>query len=140
MGGARTSTLAQASLPSGNNFSDSTSASRGSKTTTNLPPYQSSYSPFLGESFDFIVPRDAQILRPRSLEDINDVIEELKDEFDRHNLDAYTPRPSQYIWITSFGFNSDPTGSIQIQFRFTSDLIYSRSPYTYIVNPILYLF
>ena len=45
------------------------------------------------------MPPDAQILRPRSLEHINDVIEELKDEFDRHALVARTPRPSQYIWV-----------------------------------------
>ncbi|KOS39382.1 hypothetical protein ACN38_g9783, partial [Penicillium nordicum] len=97
MGGTLTSTLAQASLSSGNNLSDSTSASRGSKTTTNTPPSKSSCSPFLGESL--VVPPDAQILRPRSLEHINDVIEELKDEFDRHALVARTPRPSQYIWV-----------------------------------------
>ncbi|KOS41104.1 hypothetical protein ACN38_g8023, partial [Penicillium nordicum] len=32
--------------------------------------------------------------------------------------------------------NSD---SIQIQFRFNSDSIHFRSPYTYIVSPILYV-
>ncbi|KUM63049.1 hypothetical protein ACN42_g4045 [Penicillium freii] len=92
MGGTRTSALAQASL------SDSTSASRG-LTTTNTSPSQSSYLSFLGESHDIIVPPDARILRPRSLEDINNVIEELKAEFDQHTLDADTPTLSQYIWV-----------------------------------------
>ncbi|CAI7674396.1 unnamed protein product [Penicillium viridicatum] len=91
---ARTSTLGQESLSSGDNLSDSTSASKGSKTTT-----QSSCPPFLGESHDIIVPPDARILRPRSLEDIDYVIERLKAEFDRHALDTHTPRPSQYIWV-----------------------------------------
>lgn len=45
------------------------------------------------------MPPDARALRPRSLEDIDDVIEELKAEFDRHTLDAHTPKPSQYIWV-----------------------------------------
>ena len=60
---------------------------------------QSSCPPFLGESHDIIVPPDARILRPRSLEDIDYVIERLKAEFDRHTFDAHTPRPSQYIWV-----------------------------------------
>ncbi|KAF4770159.1 hypothetical protein HAV15_012003 [Penicillium sp. str.  len=79
-GGTRTSTLAQ------------------SKTATNTPPSQSSCPSFPGEPYDLVVPPDARILRPRSLEDIDDVIEELKAEFDRHTLDTHTPRPSQYIW------------------------------------------
>ncbi|KAJ5405667.1 hypothetical protein N7465_006951 [Penicillium sp. CMV-2018d] len=91
---ARTSTLGQESLSSGDNLNDSTSASKGSKTTT-----QSSCPPFLGESHDIIVPPDARILRPRSLEDIDYVIKQLKAEFDRHTLDTHTPRPSQYIWV-----------------------------------------
>lgn len=60
---------------------------------------QSSCPPFLGESHDLIVPPGARILHPRSLEDIDNMIKELKAEFDRHTLDAHTPRPSQYIWI-----------------------------------------
>ena len=44
---------------------------------------QSSY-PFLGELNELIVPPHARILRPRSLDDIDDTIEELKAEFNRH--------------------------------------------------------
>ncbi|KAJ5420596.1 hypothetical protein N7465_003115 [Penicillium sp. CMV-2018d] len=97
MGGARTSTFAQANLSNGSILSDSTSASGGSRTTANKPPSPSSCPQFLGESHDRIVPRDARI--PRYLEDTDEAIEELKVEFDRHTLDTHTPKPSQYIWV-----------------------------------------
>ncbi|KAI3141081.1 hypothetical protein CBS147325_5915 [Penicillium roqueforti] len=90
-------TMGEANLSIGSNL-DSTSASRGSETTTTTPPSQSSYQPFLGESNDLVVPPNARIIRPRSLNDIYDAIEDLKAELDTHTVETHTPRPSQFIW------------------------------------------
>ncbi|KAJ5957323.1 hypothetical protein N7501_011602 [Penicillium viridicatum] len=97
MGGARTSTFAQANLSNGSSLSDSTSASGGSKTTANKPPPLLSCPQILGESHHRIVPRDTRI--PRYLEDTDEAMEELKTEFDKHTLDTHTPKPSQYIRV-----------------------------------------